>query len=261
MRRHEKGNLMIRTSGIHALATAATFAVLLGVATPGAAAAPAPPDFTGVWTSADGAGSRTPSAAPSPLAALRPEARQRHDAFNAIVAPTGDTPGGVCLGAGMPAAIMGAGGYPMEIIQRPEQLTFVYELHGETRRIYLGARNAPEEDRVPGRNGYSSGHWEGDVLVVETNNLVEQLDQRTTPHSGDATIIERYRLDGTDSQGRRILAVELKMTDPKFYTAPVVITRRWSQVPNGHLLAYECNEEMWQDRVEQLTRKAGVKAP
>ena len=32
--------------------------------------------------------------------------------------------------------------------------------------------------------------WEGDVLVVETNNLVEQLDQRTTPHSDEALIVE-----------------------------------------------------------------------
>ena len=220
----------------------------------------AEPDLTGVWTNISAMGRR--EGAPSPaLALLRPEAKRRHDAYTAIVAPTGDTPGGVCLGAGMPAAMMGGGSYPMEIIQRPEQITIIYELHGETRRVYLGDRNMPEQDRVPGRSGYSSGHWEGDVLVVQTNNLVEQLDQRTTPHSADATIVERFRLDGTDEQGRRLLVSEVTMTDPKFYTAPVVLTVRWAQVPNGHLLPYECNEEIWRDRLDGLAEKAGVKLP
>lgn len=236
-------------------------AVVLACLFGSAAHAAAPPDLTGVWTSADGASLRTVPGAPAPVLPLRPEARQRHEAFNRIVGPTGDTPGGVCLGAGMPAAMLGAGGYPMEIIQRPEQITVIYELHGETRRIYLGDRNVAEQDRIPSRVGYSSGRWEGDVLVVETNNLVEQLDQRTTPHSEGATLVERYRLDGVDAQGRRLLVAELTMTDPAFYTEPVRLTRRWAQVPNGHLMPYECNEEVWRDRVEGLARKAGVDLP
>jgi hypothetical protein len=225
------------------------------------AASAAPPDLTGVWTTADGAGNRTSFGSPIPQLPLQPGPKLRFEAWNNLVAETGDTPGGVCLGAGMPAAMLGAGGYPFEIIQRPEQVTIIYELHGETRRIYFGDRNAPEPDRVPGRTGYSIGRWEGDVLVVETNNLVEQLDQRTTPHSEEAIIVERYRIDGKDAQGRRILAAEVTMTDPRFYTEPVKFTRRWAQVPNGHLLPYECNEELWRDRIEKLAEKKGVKIP
>ena len=230
-------------------------------ALPLAAHAASPPDLTGVWTSIDGAGRRDAATGTGQQLPLRKEAKQRHDAFNAIVGPTGDTPGGVCLGAGMPGAMLGAGGYPMEIIQRPEQITLIYELHGETRRVYFGDRNAPEPDRVPGRSGYSSGRWDGDVLVVETGNLVEQLDHRTTPHSGEAIIVERYRLDGVDQQGRRILVTEMTMSDPAFYTAPVVLTRRWAQVPNGRLLPYDCNEEIWRARLDTLAEKAGVKLP
>lgn len=238
----------------------AALQVMLAVALPLSAFAAAPPDFTGVWApvgapparTADGAGQQLP---------LRAEAKRRHEAFNAIVSPTGDTPGGVCLGAGMPGSLMGGGSYPLEIIQQPEQITLIYELHGEIRRVYFGERNMPEKDRVPGRLGYSSGRWEGDVLVVETNNLVEQLDQRTTPHSDETTIVERYRIEGTDSQGRRTLVAQVTMTDPKFYTEPLVFTRRWTEVPNGHLLPYDCNEEVWRDRVEKLAEKAGVTVP
>lgn len=230
---------------------------LIVAASPAFSAEPRP-DFTGVWTSADGSPRRD---GPAPALPLKPDAKRRHDAFNKLVEPTGDTPGGVCLGAGMPGAMLGAGGYPMEIIQRPEQITVIYELHGETRRVYFGDRNAPEADRVPGRSGYSSGRWEGDVLVVETNNLVEQLDQRTTPHSEEAVIVERYRLAGKDDQGRRLLVAEMTMTDPLFYSEPVKLTRRWAQVPNGRLLPYECNEEFWRERLDKLAQKAGTKLP
>lgn len=223
--------------------------------------AASPPDLTGVWTTADGVTTRNAEAATGQSGTLRPEAKRRHDAFNAIVGPTGDTAGGVCLGAGMPQALLGAGGYPMEFIQRPEQLTIIYELHGETRRVYFGERNVPEEDRLPGRSGYSSGHWEGDVLVVETNNLIEQLDQRTTPHSEEALIVERYRVEGPDGQGRRTLVADVTLTDPKFYTQPLSFTRRWTEVPGGHLMPYDCNEEFWFARLEELAEKAGRKLP
>jgi hypothetical protein len=219
------------------------------------------PDFTGVWTnpgrSALGGTTAVGNQEPLPL---KPEAKARVDAYQKLVAKTGDSPGGVCLGTGMPGSMLGSGGYPMEIIQRPEQITIIYEAHTEVRRIYFGERNASQEDRVPGRNGYSTGRWEGDTLVVETDNLVDQVDQRT-PHSDQAKIVERYRLEGADEQGRRILTAEMTMTDPDFYTKPVTITKRWAQVPNGRLLPYECNEEIWRDRIEQLAKDAGVPVP
>jgi hypothetical protein len=234
------------------LALAATAAAAAGTA--------ATPDFTGVWTNAGRpamGGTTQAAAAPLPL---KPDAKARVDAYAKLVAKSGATPGGVCLGAGMPGSMLGSGGYPMEIIQRPEQITVVYEAHNETRRIYFGDRNAAQADRVPGRNGYSSGRWEGDTLVVETDNLVDQVDQRW-PHSDEAKITERYRLDGQDEQGRPILAVTMTLTDPKFYTAPVVVEKRWAKVPNGRLLPYECNEEYWVEQLQKLADEAGVPVP
>lgn len=217
-------------------------------------AAAAAPDFTGIWSSYGRPGPGIGNNDPGFPLPYRPEAKAKVEAFRAIVEPTGDTPGGVCLGAGMPWSMYGSGGYPMEFIQRPEQVTIIYELHGETRRVYFGARNAPVEDRIPGRNGYSTGRWEGDTLVIETSQLVEQLDTRT-PHSADATITERYT-EGKAPDGRRILTAEMTMIDPTFFTAPVVARKQWVQVPNGRLLPYECAEEAWRLRVEELARKS-----
>jgi len=224
------------------------------------AALAAPPDLTGVWTNAGrpGIGGAT-RAAPVALP-LKPEAKKRVEAFQKLVAKSGATPGGVCLGTGMPGSMLGSGGYPMEIIQRPEQITIIYEAHSETRRIYFGARNADQKDRIPGRNGYSMGRWEGDTLVVETDNLVDQIDQRYA-HSDEARIVERYTLQGKDEQGRAVLKAEMVMTDPKFYTEPVKAEKLWAQVPNGRVLPYECDQEVWDAQLEKLAAEAGVPLP
>ncbi|HEV8393600.1 MAG TPA: hypothetical protein VGQ37_04965 [Vicinamibacterales bacterium] len=217
-----------------------------------------PPDLTGVWT--DYVEPQQPNALAGGQGALAPglpfteEARRKSDAYRKLVAPTGDTPGGFCLGPGMPSLILGGATYPMEIVQRPEQLTILYELHNEVRRIYFGARNAPEADRLPFRNGYSSGRWEGETLVVDTTHLVEQVDQRY-PHSAQARVVERYHLT-TGAKGERVLVIDFEMTDALFYTQPVTGQKKWMAVPNGHLLPYDCAEEGWRQRLEQLERGA-----
>jgi hypothetical protein len=218
------------------------------------------PDFTGVWTTytepgqtgRGGGGGRG-----GPPLPLKPEAQKKVAAYQALIAGTGDSPGGFCLGTGMPGSMIGSGGYPMEIVQRPEQLVITYEAHSEIRRVYLGDRIIPMADRLPGRNGVSSARWEGDTLVVETTHLIEQVDQRY-PHSEDATIVERYRLT-TDSAGTKVLVAQMTMTDPAFYAQPLTVEKKWANVPNGHLLPYECAEEGWRIHLEELEKKAAEK--
>src|SRR5262245_56647722 len=126
----------------------------------------------------------------------------------------------------MPGSMLGSGGYPMEIIQRPDQITIVYEAHNELRRVYLGNRIVPDAHGLPGRNGHSSGRWEGDTLVVDTTHLIEQVVQRYA-HSDQARIAERYRLI-TTVPGQRVLMAEMTMTDPVFYAQPVKAEKRWA---------------------------------
>lgn len=245
----------MRGTTFFGLALAAGLASAVGFAQTGSTAKT--PDFSGVWTTyrAPGGtgGARGAGGAQAELP-LRSEAKAKVARYQELVRPTGDTPGGYCLGTGMPGSMMGSGGYPMEIIQRPDQITIVYEAHNEIRRVYFGNRVIPDADRLPERNGYSVGRWEGETLVVETNKLVEQVDQRY-PHSDQARIVERYRLS-TEANGAKTLTAEMTLTDPAFYTAPVNEVKRWSMVPNGFLMTYECNEPAWQKRLEELEKKA-----
>jgi hypothetical protein len=212
------------------------------------------PDLTGIWTTYNEPGQAPRGRGVRPDLPFTEEAKKKIAEYRALVDPRGDTPGGFCLGTGMPGSMLGSGGYPMEIHQRPEQLIIVYEAHSEIRRVYLGSRIVPEADRLPGRNGHSSGRWEGNTLVVETTHLVEQVDQQYA-HSDQARIVERYRLT-TGADGHKVLVAEMTMTDPVFYSKPVVVEKKWALVPNGHLLPYECAEEGWRKHLEQLEEKA-----
>jgi hypothetical protein len=171
------------------------------------------PDFTGVWT--DYVDPQQPAGATGgPAAAaldlpLTPDARRKFEGYRKPVAPTGDTPGAYCLGPGMPSVIFGGATYPMEIIHRPEQITIIYELHNHGRRLYIGSRNVPEADRLPGRNGYSAARWEGDTLIVETTKLVEQVDQRY-PHSDSALGIGRPRVRGRVPCAHSVQHIEVR---------------------------------------------------
>ena len=170
---------MLRRPGIFLLALSAM--VLAGVAfaqTPSAKT----PDLTGVWTTYRAPGGQgqarggTGARGAQPELPLRPEAKAKVQEYQRLISGTGDTPGGYCLGTGMPGSMLGSGGYPMEIIQRPDQITIVYEAHNEIRRVYFGNRIIPEADRLSERNGYSTGRWEGDTLVIETTKLAEQVE-------------------------------------------------------------------------------------
>lgn len=182
---------------------------------------------------------------------MRAEAKRQVDEYRALVEPTGDTPGGFCLGAGMPGSMLGSGGYPMEIVQHEDLIIVVYEAHAEIRRIYLDGRVVPEEDLFPDRNGYSVGRWDGDKLIVETTHLKNAVDQSRFPHSDQARIVEEYTL-ATTEDGAKVLTANMTMTDPAFYTEPVTAEKKWSYLPDTRLLPYECNEPEWDARLEEL---------
>jgi hypothetical protein len=217
-----------------------------------------PPDLTGVWGTYRDPNAPAPQrGAPPPKLPLKPEAQKKYDEYRALVAPNQDTPGGFCLGTGMPGSMLGSGGYPMEIVQHKDIILVVYEAHAEIRRIYLSSR-AKEEDLFPERNGYSVGRWEGNKLVVETTHLKEAVDQQRYPHSEQAKIVEEYTLETRDD-GTKVLTANMTLTDPGFYTEPIKAEKKWQFQPGVRLLAYECNEPQWEDHIEQLRKQAASK--
>jgi hypothetical protein len=216
--------------------------------------AAAQPDFSGAWSSYRG---NTQAASAAPGQQLNAVAEAAIDDYQNVVGGTNYSPGNACVGSGMPASMLGSGGYPMEIVQRPEQLFVIYEAHSEIRRFFIGDEAQNPADFFRERNGYSVSHWEDDHLIVETSRLKTQVDSRY-PHSNEATIVEDYYLDEPLEDGTRILVAEMTMTDPLWLEEPFSSTKMWQQISDYHVLTYECTEPKWLDEMEVLYDDAGL---
>jgi hypothetical protein len=84
------------------------------------------------------------------------------------------------------------------------------------RQIYTDGRPLPG-DPNPSFNGYSSGKWEGDTLVVHSNGFRDHmwLDALGDPMTDAAEITERFRRINFGH-----LEIEITVDDPKAYTKP-----------------------------------------
>jgi hypothetical protein len=215
------------------------------------------PDFSGAWTTFRGTSTERRSRGPGENFKPTAEARAARDDFVSVTEGTNYGAGNACVGYGMPSSVLGSGGYPMEIIQRPEQLFVIYEAHNEIRRIYLGDEARDPAEFFPERNGYSTAHWEGERLIVETTRLKTQVDS-SYPHSNQATIHEEYYFGEPLEDGTRVLVNELTMTDPLWLEEPYSTVKRWQELSDYHVLTYECTEPLWLDEMEGLYEEAGL---
>lgn len=212
----------------------------------------AEPDFTGVWQLA----SRPMTSAQGyPDVPLTPEGQAKVTAYRALVDPVGDNPTLWCVTHGMPEMMMGGGGYPLEIIHKPDQVTMISEWMSESRRVYLGDRIVDADTMFPSRQGYSAGHWEGEVLVVETTALQDMVDSRY-PHSASTTITERFSLT-QDADGTPRLIADTVVQDPLWLAEPLQYRLEWTPYALGWVQPYECMEENWLKRLDELAAQGG----
>jgi hypothetical protein len=208
-----------------------------------------PPDFTGIWETYREASQGRASGFGGPRAELplTEEGRRRVEEYRVLAGPTRLNGATFCADYGLPAMMSLPGSYPIEFIQKPNQLTIIFEVNNETRRIYLGDRQVPPERRLPSRAGYSQGRWEGNALVVQTTDLLDGQDQAANPYSEQATIDERFSIEETN--GTRVLAYQATITDPIYYTEPIKIERKY-QPYDGFIIPYACQDEIWYELLE-----------
>lgn len=158
-----------------------------------------------------------------------------------------------CQPGGPIFAMWELGLFPIEILDAPGRLVIKPENIALPRRIYLDGRGHAE-DAEPSWMGHSVGRWEGDVLVVDTigtngrtrgmngvgSNAQVSIDDAKPrlPVSGQLHMVERLRLlaDG------EILEDEMTITDPKYYTAPIVVKHYWQRRPDIDVMEYFCGE-------------------
>jgi hypothetical protein len=128
---------------------------------------------------------------------------------------------------------------PRKIIQTPQLLVFLYEANDGRREIHLDGRALPTNDPQPFWYGYSTGRWEGDTLVVESNGFKDQswIDEWGTPGSDRLKLIERIRRPTFGT-----LQIQMTVEDAKTFTKPFSFTVEQRLMPDTELIEFVCGE-------------------
>jgi hypothetical protein len=146
------------------------------------------PDWRGVYTRAPVAGFAFDPAQPEggiPTAKLTPEYEERmRKRIEGVKQGIEWDPISTCAPPGHPRWLTEP--FLREFIVTPDQTWLVNEMVNDIRRIYTDGRDhVPAADRYPLYNGDSIGFWDGDRLVVHTNQLRSGIYQRAHPDYTD----------------------------------------------------------------------------
>jgi len=125
-----------------------------------------------------------------------------------------------------------------KFIQTPGLVVILDEFNASYRQIFTDGRPLPE-DPQPSWNGYSSGKWEGDTLVVQTNGFRDELwlDMRGNPQTSASKVTERFHRPDFGH-----LEIEVTVDDPKAYTKPWTVKFRQTIVLDTELVDEICLE-------------------
>lgn len=130
-----------------------------------------------------------------------------------------DDPVNVCISPAGPRHLQDEGGF--RIIQ-DRNYNRVYVMFGGGNRgwrlINMDGRAPPNPDEVTGSYyGYSTGHWEGDTLVVESSGFNDRFwfSNGGLPHTAALQLTERFSRPDHDT-----LLYQVTVNDPRTYTRP-----------------------------------------
>jgi hypothetical protein len=128
---------------------------------------------------------------------------------------------------------------PRKMIQTPQVIVILYEANAGIRQIFTDGRPLPGKDADPWWYGYSTGHWEGDTLVVQSAGFRDLgwLDVEGSPLSDTAKITERYRRPDFGH-----LEIEVTIDDPKAYTKPFTVAVHQRIMVDTEIIEFVCQE-------------------
>ncbi|MEO6378231.1 MAG: hypothetical protein ABIO37_09430 [Caulobacteraceae bacterium] len=222
------------------------------------------PDFTGVWNVFNAVTVSGRTAMSDPPMSKQGEATV--NAFRSQYNLVGMEPNAYCVEPGMPTVMYGVGGQPMEIVQTPSRITLVSEVGMQLRRIFLDGRKPPEGYPTT-RNGFSTAHWDGDTLVVETSLIDEWMMPRWA-HTDKSRTVERFAfIRAADvkvplgrnyipgSLGDFVLVDQLTMYDPDIYETPPSVTVYYRHLRDDEFMEQNCPEGLWLDAMKKLKKQ------
>ncbi|HEY4265373.1 MAG TPA: hypothetical protein VGM72_08650 [Micropepsaceae bacterium] len=127
---------------------------------------------------------------------------------------------------------------PMQILQTPKKVVFLYQFDHQSRVVYLDQPHTPK--LAPSYYGESVGHYEDGALIVDTIGLNDKTwtDRFATPHTEQLHVIERYRLI---DEGKT-LEVFFTVEDPGAFTTKWSAITRYPRVNVARIEEEACAE-------------------
>ena len=202
-----------------------------------------PVDFSGIWVPSARSGD---ALAPDKL-----HLTERGKAALAAFDPSHHDSTRFCMPYGTPRNTLSTAPYPLEIVQRPERLTIIFDRLGDVRRVFLDGRARPNP-LWPTWLGHSLGHWQGKTLVIETVAMTQEsiLADDGLPHSDDMRVVERLRLASRDGAE---LVDDITIFDPALYEAPIQVTQRFRRADGAQMSegSVTCLLDQWRQDLER----------
>jgi hypothetical protein len=117
-----------------------------------------------------------------------------------------------------------------EFIVRPEQTWLSSETVNNVRRIYTDGRDHPSPaDAFPLYYGDSIGFWDGQKLVIHTNQLMARSMGRNQPNQSE----QMETVEIWEKVDPGTITADVWIYDPVLYTEPWYMQRRYTQVANA----------------------------
>jgi hypothetical protein len=141
-----------------------------------------------------------------------------------------------CISRGVPGSMMPAiYGNSYQIVQAPGLVVIRYEMIHEARVIPLDGR-AHLPSSMRSYMGDARGRWEGDTLVVETNNIRDEIAYRGS-NAATLTLVERFTPIARDK-----VRWAVTVDDPSTWTRAWTFAMPLTKDDAEPLVPYECHE-------------------
>jgi hypothetical protein len=140
----------------------------------------------------------------------------------------------------LPDPFLRAYGLPhyLKFVQTPDLLVMLNEYNGVYRQVFTDGRPLPEAPN-PSWQGYSTGRWSDDTLVIDTIGFRDDLwiDWGGSVITETAKVRERIRRPDFGH-----VEIEVTVDDPKAYTKPWTVTLRQQFASDTELIDEICAE-------------------
>ena len=128
--------------------------------------------------------------------------------------------------------------HALKFIQNPRLLVMLNEMNAGYRQVFTDGRPLPQ-DPTPSWQGYSSGKWSGNTLVIDTVGVRDDtwIDWNGSVVTEKAKIREEMRRPDFGH-----LEIRVTVDDPKAYTKPWTVTLKQRIVVDAELIDEICLE-------------------